>query len=167
MSYDELSVQVKFSSENRLISSSYTAIASLSPITGLDDTVSNPYNAERYPTLDRFGRLRKVEKFRGLWHVRHATGAFVSHPSVHFTQILLPLLQLLQRHPVWDLTSASSRITPKEEPLPLLVPTAKLLHLWGDVLSPHEIAEKVKRFFWFYSINRRKSKYPCPKLLGK
>jgi hypothetical protein len=61
----------------------------------------------------------------------------------------------------------SSRITPKEELLTLLLPTAKLLHLWGDVLSPHEIAEKVKRFFWFYSINRHKSKYFCPKLLGK
>jgi NAD+ synthase (glutamine-hydrolysing) len=33
---------------------------------------------------------------------------------------------------------------------------AKLLYLWGDELSPHEIAEKVKRFFWFYSINRHK-----------
>ena len=32
----------------------------------------------------------------------------------------------------------------------------KLLHLWSDRLSPTEIAAKVKRFFYFYSINRHK-----------
>ena len=32
----------------------------------------------------------------------------------------------------------------------------KLLHVWKDKLTPTEIAEKVKRFFYFYSINRHK-----------
>jgi NAD+ synthase (glutamine-hydrolysing) len=32
----------------------------------------------------------------------------------------------------------------------------KLLHEWSDRLSPVEIATKVKRFFYFYSINRHK-----------
>ncbi|TPX32426.1 NAD+ synthase (glutamine-hydrolysing) [Synchytrium microbalum] len=33
----------------------------------------------------------------------------------------------------------------------------KLLQQWGPTLSPAEIAAKVKRFFFFYSINRHKS----------
>jgi hypothetical protein len=32
----------------------------------------------------------------------------------------------------------------------------KLLHEWSAKLSPTEIAEKVKRFFYYYSINRHK-----------
>jgi NAD+ synthase (glutamine-hydrolysing) len=32
----------------------------------------------------------------------------------------------------------------------------KLLHVWSDRLTPFEIAVKVKRFFYFYSINRHK-----------
>ncbi|KAJ2160337.1 glutamine-dependent NAD(+) synthetase [Coemansia sp. RSA 552] len=32
----------------------------------------------------------------------------------------------------------------------------QLLHVWGDKLKPREIAEKVKRFFFYYSINRHK-----------
>lgn len=31
----------------------------------------------------------------------------------------------------------------------------RLLHLWSDK-SPREIAEKVKKFFFFYSVNRHK-----------
>ncbi|KAJ2311343.1 glutamine-dependent NAD(+) synthetase [Coemansia sp. Cherry 401B] len=32
----------------------------------------------------------------------------------------------------------------------------RLLHIWGDKLTPREIAQKVKRFFFYYSINRHK-----------
>lgn len=32
----------------------------------------------------------------------------------------------------------------------------KLLHIWSDRLTPREIYEKTRRFFWFYSINRHK-----------
>lgn len=32
----------------------------------------------------------------------------------------------------------------------------KLVHMWKDLLSPAEVAEKVKRFFRMYSINRHK-----------
>ncbi|KAI8320043.1 glutamine-dependent NAD(+) synthetase with GAT domain-containing protein [Martensiomyces pterosporus] len=32
----------------------------------------------------------------------------------------------------------------------------QLLHIWGDRLSPRQIADKVKRFFFYYSINRHK-----------
>lgn len=32
----------------------------------------------------------------------------------------------------------------------------KLLHMWSDRLTPREIYEKTRRFFWFYSINRHK-----------
>jgi NH3-dependent NAD+ synthetase len=32
----------------------------------------------------------------------------------------------------------------------------KLLHLWGDSLSPQQIYEKVKFFHWNYAINRHK-----------
>lgn len=32
----------------------------------------------------------------------------------------------------------------------------KLIHMWKDALSPAEVAEKVKRFFRMYSINRHK-----------
>jgi NAD+ synthase (glutamine-hydrolysing) len=32
----------------------------------------------------------------------------------------------------------------------------KLLHLWSDHLTPREIYEKTRRFFYFYSINRHK-----------
>jgi NAD+ synthase (glutamine-hydrolysing) len=32
----------------------------------------------------------------------------------------------------------------------------KLLHRWDGMLTPAEIAAKVKRFFYFYSINRHK-----------
>uniref|UniRef100_A0A8C6V323 Glutamine-dependent NAD(+) synthetase n=1 Tax=Neogobius melanostomus TaxID=47308 RepID=A0A8C6V323_9GOBI len=32
----------------------------------------------------------------------------------------------------------------------------KLIHMWRDALSPAEVAEKVKRFFRMYSINRHK-----------
>ncbi|KAJ1740461.1 glutamine-dependent NAD(+) synthetase [Coemansia sp. RSA 989] len=31
-----------------------------------------------------------------------------------------------------------------------------LLHIWGEKLTPREIADKVKRFFFYYSINRHK-----------
>ncbi|KAJ2166176.1 glutamine-dependent NAD(+) synthetase [Coemansia sp. RSA 518] len=31
-----------------------------------------------------------------------------------------------------------------------------LLHIWGDQLTPREIAQKVRRFFFFYAINRHK-----------
>ncbi|KAJ3299953.1 glutamine-dependent NAD(+) synthetase [Borealophlyctis nickersoniae] len=34
---------------------------------------------------------------------------------------------------------------------------SKLLHEWGEHLSPTEIAERVKRFFFYYSINRHKT----------
>jgi NAD+ synthase (glutamine-hydrolysing) len=33
---------------------------------------------------------------------------------------------------------------------------SKLLHTWGDTLSPQQIYEKVKWFFRCYSINRHK-----------
>ncbi|RFU27523.1 hypothetical protein B7463_g8804, partial [Scytalidium lignicola] len=33
---------------------------------------------------------------------------------------------------------------------------SKLLHLWGDKLSPQEIYQKVRWFFWNYGINRHK-----------
>ena len=32
----------------------------------------------------------------------------------------------------------------------------KLIHEWSDQLTPVEIATKVKRFFYFYSVNRHK-----------
>lgn len=32
----------------------------------------------------------------------------------------------------------------------------KLVHMWRDVLSPTEVAQKVKHFFRMYSINRHK-----------
>ncbi|TNM90520.1 glutamine-dependent NAD(+) synthetase isoform X1 [Takifugu flavidus] len=32
----------------------------------------------------------------------------------------------------------------------------KLIHLWKDLLSPVEVAQKVKHFFWMYSVNRHK-----------
>ncbi|MCJ1289338.1 glutamine-dependent NAD(+) synthetase [Xylographa carneopallida] len=32
----------------------------------------------------------------------------------------------------------------------------KLLHEWGNMLSPQEIYEKTRSFFWYYSINRHK-----------
>jgi NAD+ synthase (glutamine-hydrolysing) len=32
----------------------------------------------------------------------------------------------------------------------------KLLHVWGDRFSPQQIYEKVRFFFWNYSINRHK-----------
>ncbi|MCJ1402314.1 glutamine-dependent NAD(+) synthetase [Xylographa trunciseda] len=32
----------------------------------------------------------------------------------------------------------------------------KLLHEWGHMLSPQEIYEKTRSFFWYYSINRHK-----------
>ncbi|KAJ3055881.1 glutamine-dependent NAD(+) synthetase [Rhizophlyctis rosea] len=34
---------------------------------------------------------------------------------------------------------------------------SKLLHEWGDKLGPTEVAERVKRFFFYYSINRHKT----------
>jgi NAD+ synthase (glutamine-hydrolysing) len=33
---------------------------------------------------------------------------------------------------------------------------SKLLHTWGDKLSPQQIYEKVRFFFWCYGINRHK-----------
>lgn len=33
---------------------------------------------------------------------------------------------------------------------------SKLVHEWGDELRPNEVATKVKRFFFYYSINRHK-----------
>ncbi|KAI8982532.1 hypothetical protein BDB01DRAFT_744138 [Pilobolus umbonatus] len=33
---------------------------------------------------------------------------------------------------------------------------SRLVHEWGDEMSPSEVAVKVKRFFFFYSINRHK-----------
>ena len=30
---------------------------------------------------------------------------------------------------------------------------SKLLHLWGDKMSPQQVYEKVKWFFWCYSIS--------------
>ncbi|CAG8544998.1 15877_t:CDS:2 [Acaulospora colombiana] len=33
---------------------------------------------------------------------------------------------------------------------------SKLVHEWGSVLQPSEIASKVKRFFFYYSVNRHK-----------
>ncbi|KAI8072698.1 hypothetical protein BC940DRAFT_339223 [Gongronella butleri] len=33
---------------------------------------------------------------------------------------------------------------------------SKLVHTWGDALRPTEVAAKVKRFFFYYSINRHK-----------
>lgn len=33
---------------------------------------------------------------------------------------------------------------------------SKLLHQWGDTLSPQQVYEKVRWFFWCYSINRHK-----------
>ena len=30
---------------------------------------------------------------------------------------------------------------------------SKLLHLWGDKMSPRQVYEKVKWFFWCYSIS--------------
>ena len=33
---------------------------------------------------------------------------------------------------------------------------SKLLHLWGDKMSPQQIYEKVRSFFWNYGINRHK-----------
>jgi NAD+ synthase (glutamine-hydrolysing) len=33
---------------------------------------------------------------------------------------------------------------------------SKLLHTWGDRLSPQQIYEKVRFFFWCYGINRHK-----------
>uniref|UniRef100_A0A3B4XN94 Glutamine-dependent NAD(+) synthetase n=1 Tax=Seriola lalandi dorsalis TaxID=1841481 RepID=A0A3B4XN94_SERLL len=32
----------------------------------------------------------------------------------------------------------------------------KLIHMWKEVLSPTEVAQKVKHFFWMYSVNRHK-----------
>lgn len=32
----------------------------------------------------------------------------------------------------------------------------RLLHLWGKTLTPREIYEKTRRFYYFYSINRHK-----------
>ncbi|KAI8811247.1 glutamine-dependent NAD synthetase with GAT domain-containing protein [Cladochytrium replicatum] len=34
---------------------------------------------------------------------------------------------------------------------------SKLVHLWGNLFSPTVVAEKVKKFFFYYSINRHKS----------
>ncbi|KAI9017590.1 hypothetical protein BC832DRAFT_572628 [Gaertneriomyces semiglobifer] len=34
---------------------------------------------------------------------------------------------------------------------------SKLLHTWGSLLSPTQIAEKVKQFWFYYSINRHKT----------
>jgi len=94
--------------------------------------------------------------------------AFFNHLLVHLGLDFASSLQLLQRGPVGDLISTSLHEShAKRKFLTLLLLTAKLLHVWGDVLSPHEIAEKVKRFFWFYSINRHKSKFFCPRLLEK
>ena len=33
---------------------------------------------------------------------------------------------------------------------------SRLLHEWGDILSPQAIYEKVRWFFWCYSTNRHK-----------
>ncbi|RUP44369.1 carbon-nitrogen hydrolase [Jimgerdemannia flammicorona] len=33
---------------------------------------------------------------------------------------------------------------------------SKLVHEWGEILRPSQVAEKVKRFFFYYSINRHK-----------
>ncbi|KAH3675510.1 hypothetical protein OGATHE_001515, partial [Ogataea polymorpha] len=38
----------------------------------------------------------------------------------------------------------------------------KLLHIWSDRKSPEEIADKVKRFFWYYSVNRHKQTVSTP-----
>jgi len=41
---------------------------------------------------------------------------------------------------------------------------SKLLHLWGDKMSPQQVYEKVKWFFWCYSINRHKMTTLTPSL---
>jgi NAD+ synthase (glutamine-hydrolysing) len=32
----------------------------------------------------------------------------------------------------------------------------RLLHEWSDRMSPQQIAEKTKNFFWYYAVNRHK-----------
>ncbi|ODV83465.1 hypothetical protein CANARDRAFT_9526 [[Candida] arabinofermentans NRRL YB-2248] len=38
----------------------------------------------------------------------------------------------------------------------------KLLHIWNDKKTPEQTADKVKKFFWFYSINRHKQTVSTP-----
>ncbi|ESW98413.1 Glutamine-dependent NAD(+) synthetase [Ogataea parapolymorpha DL-1] len=38
----------------------------------------------------------------------------------------------------------------------------KLLHIWGDKKTPEETADKVKNFFWYYSVNRHKQTVSTP-----
>ncbi|KAG7882494.1 hypothetical protein KL907_001099 [Ogataea polymorpha] len=38
----------------------------------------------------------------------------------------------------------------------------KLLHIWGDKKTPEETADKVKNFFWYYSVNRHKQAVSTP-----
>ncbi|KAG7700437.1 hypothetical protein KL951_000552 [Ogataea haglerorum] len=38
----------------------------------------------------------------------------------------------------------------------------KLLHIWGDQKTPEETADKVKKFFWYYSVNRHKQTVSTP-----
>ncbi|KAG7819318.1 hypothetical protein KL928_001992 [Ogataea angusta] len=38
----------------------------------------------------------------------------------------------------------------------------KLLHIWGDQKTPEETADKVKNFFWYYSVNRHKQTVSTP-----
>ena len=33
----------------------------------------------------------------------------------------------------------------------------RLIHDWRDKMEPREVYEKVRRFFWYYAVNRRKA----------
>lgn len=33
----------------------------------------------------------------------------------------------------------------------------RLIHDWRDKMGPREVYEKVRRFFWYYAVNRRKA----------
>ncbi|GME68279.1 unnamed protein product [[Candida] boidinii] len=38
----------------------------------------------------------------------------------------------------------------------------KLLHIWNGKKTPRETAEKVKNFYWYYSVNRHKQTVSTP-----
>jgi len=80
-----------------------------------------------YEELSIFGRLRKVAK----------CGPWSMCKSLHF--------------PLSTPFSATEAFPAKKPP-----PDEKLLHVWSDRLTPREIYEKTRRFFYFYSINRHK-----------
>lgn len=117
---------------------SATPTAELEPLTAGNVQSDEADMGMTYAELSTFGRLRKASRC-GPWAM--------------FTKLL---------H-IWGPQPAALSSLPATDPRRMTAGIAPPLRHTGDptaqpheVLSPAEIAEKVKRFFWFYGVNRHK-----------